>query len=311
LKHFVTLTRNRIALTMRNRVFLFFTLLMPMGMFFLFASVFGKGEPLMVAYLLGPVIALTVMGSFWGLSASLVMYREQGILRRFRLAPLTAADMLASSLAANFILTIPTVVLEVLLARWVYHVTQFGNPLSIIILVSVATISFAALGLIVASVTNSMQETQIICQIVWFALLFFSGATFPLATLPKFVQGLAVFLPATYLVAGLQKAMLLAQNPWMLKTEIFVLAAWSILAFFISTQLFRWEPGEKVTRNAKLWALATVLPFLILGAWEIKYGNVQTQSRSIYRMATAAGEPAPANAPEPAARPVPSRQAPR
>ena len=300
MKHFVTLAANRITLTMRNRVFLFFTLFMPLGMFFLFAGIFAKGEPRMVAYLLGPIIALTVMGSFWGLSANLVMYREQGILRRFRLAPVTAADMLASSIAANYILTLPTVVLEILLARWLFHVTQFGSLLSLAVLVSVATISFAALGLIVASVTNSMQETQVICQIVWFALLFFSGATFPLPMLPRVVQHLAVFLPATYLVIGLQKAMLMAQSPWLLRVEIAALAGWAVLAFFVSTQLFRWEPEEKVTRRAKLWAVATILPFLLLGAWESKYGHIQGQARLAYQMVTA---PPPAPAPAPAETP--------
>ena len=44
----------------------------------------------MVRYFLGPVIALTVMGSFWGLSAALVMFREQGILRRFHVTPVIA-----------------------------------------------------------------------------------------------------------------------------------------------------------------------------------------------------------------------------
>lgn len=283
MKHFLTLTGNRIRLTMRNKIFLFFTLLMPLAMFFLFAGIFGKGEPRLVAYLLGPVISLTVMGSFWGLSANLVMYREQGILRRFRLAPLTASDMLAASIAANFILTIPTVVLELLLARWIYHVTQAGSIFSFAILVSVSTISFATLGLIVASVTNSMQETQVICQIVWFALLFFSGATFPLPTLPDMVQRLAVFLPATYLVFGLQKAMLHGASPWDLRVEILCLAGWAILAFFLSSQLFRWEPEEKVTRRAKLWALATILPFLVLGAWESKHGKIQAEAKSSYQ----------------------------
>jgi ABC-2 type transport system permease protein len=299
LKHFLTLASNRITLTMRNKIFLFFTLLMPLGLFFLFAGIFAKGEPRMVAYLLGPVISLTVMGSFWGLSANLVMYREQGILRRFRLAPVTAADMLASSIAANYILTMPTVIIEILLARWLFHVTHIGSLLSLAILVSVSTISFAALGLIVASVTNSMQETQVICQIVWFALLFFSGATFPLPMLPRVVQHLAVFLPATYLVIGLQKAMLLGAGPWMLRVEITALGAWAILAFFISTQLFRWEPGEKVSSRAKLWAVATILPFLLLGAWESKYGHIQGQAKSAYRMVTA-----PEAAPEPPAEPA-------
>jgi uncharacterized membrane protein YecN with MAPEG domain len=94
---------------MRNRTFLFFSLIMPLGFLFFFALVFGKGRPGWVAYILGAVLTLTVMGSFWGLSVQLVMFREQGILRRFRLAPIGAGPMLASSILSNYLLVIPTV----------------------------------------------------------------------------------------------------------------------------------------------------------------------------------------------------------
>jgi ABC-2 type transport system permease protein len=272
---------------MRNKAFLFFSLIMPLAFFFLFAGVFGKGEPRAVAYLMGPVIALTVMGSFWGLSASLVMYREQGILRRYRLAPLTASDMLASSIAANFILTMPTVAIELVFARVLFHVTQLGNLITLVVVVAVATVAFASLGLVVASVTNTMQETQVICQIIWFGLLFFSGATFPLPMLPRIVQRFSVFLPATYLVTGLQKAIVQSKPFWQLSVELVALAAWAVLAFFVAAQLFRWETEEKLPRNAKLWAVATILPFLLLGTWESKYGTMLAQSKSIYQSLSA------------------------
>jgi hypothetical protein len=97
LKNFATLTRMRIQLTLRNKMFLFFSVIMPFGFFFLYSGVFAKGIPLLVRYFLGPVMALTVMGSFWGLSAALVTFREQGILRRFHVTPVTASDMLASN----------------------------------------------------------------------------------------------------------------------------------------------------------------------------------------------------------------------
>jgi len=73
----------RIQLALRNRMFFFFSVVFPLGMFFLYAGIFAKGNPRVVSFYLGPVIALNVMGSFWGLSAMLVMFREQGILRRF------------------------------------------------------------------------------------------------------------------------------------------------------------------------------------------------------------------------------------
>ena len=40
-------------------------------------------------------------------------------------------------------------------------------------------------GLVIASVTNTMQETQVLNQLLWLPLIFLSGATFPLAYLPK------------------------------------------------------------------------------------------------------------------------------
>ena len=283
MKHFWTLTHIRMRVATRNKTFLFFSLIMPLLFFFLAAGVFVKGDPQWVAYAMAPVLSLTVMGSFWGLSASLVMFREQGILRRFRLAPVTAVDMLASSIVANYFLMLPAIVIELALARTLFHVSQFGNLVSLAVLVTVGTVSFASLGLIIASVTNTMQETQVICQIIWFALIFFSGATLPLPRLPGMVRDLSVFLPATYLVHGLLKAMRQSQSVWHLRTEIVALAAWAVLAFFVSTRLFRWEPEEKVSRNAKLWAAATILPFLVLGVWESKYGQIQEEAKSIYQ----------------------------
>jgi hypothetical protein len=272
----------RIQLTLRNKMFLFFTVLMPFAFFFLYAGVFAKGQPMVVKFFLGPVVALTVMGSFWGLSAALVMFREQGILRRFHVTPVTASDMLASSIVANYVLMFPTVLLEFLFARYIFHVAHFGDLLAAFLLISIGTISFASLGLVVASVTNTMQETQVINQLLWLPLIFLSGATFPLAFLPQVVQKVSLFLPATYLVQGLQRAIFNSIPIWQLGVQVGSLAFWAVLTFFLSTQLFRWEPEVKVPRNAKLLVLATAIPFLLLGLWENKYGNIPAQAQSAY-----------------------------
>ncbi|MFI5091916.1 MAG: ABC transporter permease [Candidatus Acidiferrum sp.] len=282
MRNFATLTRMRIQLTLRNKMFLFFSVVMPFGFFFLYAAFFAKGRPAGVRFFLGPVVSLTVMGSFWGLSAALVMFREQGILRRFHVTPVTASDMLASSVAANYILVAPTVLFEFLFARYVYHVANFGDILAAFILISIGNISFASMGLVVASVTNTMQETQVINQILWLPLIFFSGATFPLAFLPHVVQKVSLFLPATYLVQGLQAAIFDSTPIWKLGVQLGSLAVWALLTFFLSTQLFRWEPEVKVPRRAKLLVLATVIPFLLLGLWENKYGNIPAQAQSAF-----------------------------
>lgn len=270
MKNFATLTRMRIQLTLRNKMFLFFSVIMPFGFFFLYAGVFAKGNPIGVRYLLGPVMGLTVMGSFWGLSAALVTFREQGILRRFHVTPVDASDMLASSIVANFVLTLPTILTELLFARLIFHVTDFGNLFSVFILIAIGTMSFASLGLVVASVTNTMQETQVINQLIWFPLIFLSGATVPIADLPQVAKRVGLFLPATYLVTELQDAIYWSAAPWNKDVLLALgsLIVWAVLTFFLSVQLFRWEPEAKILRKAKLLVVATAIPFVLLGIWQ-------------------------------------------
>jgi ABC-type multidrug transport system permease subunit len=290
LRNFATLTRMRMQLALRNRMFFFFSVVFPLGMFFLYAGVFAKGHPRLVLYFLGPVIAFNVMGSFWGLSAALVTFREQGILRRFHIAPVSAADMLASSVLANFVLTLPTISVELLLARLVFHVPAFGDLVSLVVFVAVGTISFGCLGLVVASVTNTMQETQVINQLIWLPLIFLSGATLPVTYLPSIAQRVALFLPATYLVSGLQSALYSALPVWQLLVQLCSLLIWAMLTFFVASQLFRWEPEAKIARRAKLLALATALPFFLLGVWEHGNGKILPQAQAMFRSLDASSD---------------------
>ncbi len=282
MKNFVALTRMRVQLAFRNKMFFFFVLFMPFAFFFLYEGVIAKGVPKTAGFYLGPVLALTVMGSFWGLSATLVMFREQGILRRFHVAPVTAADLLASSIVANYVLTLPTVALELIFARVIFHVPNLGNPVSLFLLISVGIFSFGSLGLIVASVTNTMQETQVLNQLLWLPLIFLSGAILPLAYLPRPAQRFGLFLPATYLVNGLQQTIVNSASAWSRYAEILSLAVWAGLTFFLSAQLFRWEPEARIPRRAKLLVAATAIPFLLLGVVENRSDRILLEAKSAF-----------------------------
>jgi len=265
------LTKARIRLALRNRAFLFFSLIMPMLFLFGAVMMFGKSSRSWIPYILGAMLTFTVMGSFWGLSVQLVTFREQGILRRFRLAPAGAGPMLASSILSNYFMTLPTVAFELVVCRFAFHMTSWGNLWAIFVLVTFGSAAFSSFGLIVASVTNTMQETQMINNLIWTGFIFLSGATVPLAKLPQWIQHCSLFLPATYLATGLEGAATnLIPNSDVL-TDVLALAIGVLVAFEISRRLFRWEPEAKVPGSAKLWVLAVMIPFLLFGAFENIY----------------------------------------
>ena len=268
-----TLTKMRLRLAVRNRAFFFFSLVMPLIFLFGAVALIGHGHTEWVGYILGAILTTTVMGSFWGLSVQLVTFREQGILRRFRLAPLGAGPMLASSILSNYFLVLPVVAFEILVCRWAFHMQSWGNLDAIFLLVTVGSATFSALGLIVASVTNTMQETQMINNLIWMAFLFLSGATIPLAVFPAWLQHVALFIPAQYLATGLESAATNLTTRAEMITDTTALVLGLLVAFEVSRQLFRWEPEAKAPRGAKLWVLAALLPFLAFGVWESTMGG--------------------------------------
>ncbi|HEY6441883.1 MAG TPA: ABC transporter permease [Candidatus Acidoferrales bacterium] len=268
-----TLTTMRMRLAVRNRAFFFFSFVMPI--LFLLGAVlfFGRGKTEWMGYILGAILTVTVMGSFWGLSVQLVTFREQGILRRFRLAPLGAGAMLASSILSNYFMALPIVILEILVCRLAFHMQSWGNLWAIFILVTIGSATFSALGLIVASVTNTMQETQMINNLIWMGFLFLSGATIPLAKFPGWLQRVALFIPAEYLATGLESAGARMASGYQVLEDSVALALGLLVAFEVSRQLFRWEPEARVPRKAKLWVLAALVPFLLFGTWESVTGR--------------------------------------
>ncbi len=62
----------------------------------------------------------------------------------------------------------------------------------------------ARIGLILAAVTNTMAEANILIQLLYMPMLFLSGTTIPSSILPVWAQTVAEFMPATYLVTGFQ-----------------------------------------------------------------------------------------------------------
>jgi hypothetical protein len=279
-----TLTVARMRLAMRNRAFFFFSLVMPLIFLLGAVMIFSKRSTGWVGYILGAVLTVTVMGSFWGLSVQLVTFREQGILRRFRLAPVGAGPMLASSILSNYFMTLPTVVIEMVICRWAFHMQSWGNVWAILLLVTFGSMTFSAFGLIVASVTNTMQETQMINNLIWSGFLFLSGATIPLALFPTWIRHVSLFIPATYLATGLEAAGAGLAGASEVITDVVALTIALWVAFETSRRLFRWEPEAKISGRAKLWVLVALIPFLAFGIYENVAGTRLKRIHQEYQM---------------------------
>lgn len=261
---------SNLRLTTRERTVLFFNYAFPLGFYFLFAGLNKAKETGTIAAVLTSVLTIGLLGNgFFGGGLRAVMERENGILRRFKVAPPGPLPILVSALVVGVLQYLPVVFLMLGISVGYYGMAWPENWLSFFTFVIVANLAFRALGSIIAAVANSMAESNIIIQCFYFPMMFLSGATFPISFLPDWVQVLSQFLPATHLVSGLQGILVqkesLAEN-WKAASALFLTAGACTL---IALKIFRWEKTEKLPAQAKLWVLAVLAPFLAMGAWDV------------------------------------------
>ena len=270
LRPYLAYIRSTLRLTMRDRVVLFFSYFFPLLFFIAFGEGFSAAQGTgAAAQVVTMVLVLGVLGNgFFGGGMRATVEREMGILRRFKVAPITAAPILVASIVTGWLIFMPAVVLFLAIADLRYHMPVPANLISLFLVLSLGAVAFRSMGLIIASVANSMAESQIIIQLLYFPMLLLSGATIPLTTLPEWLQVVAQFLPATHLYLGMQGIIMRNETAWDHLTAIGALTLATVVCLFISVKLFRWEKEDRIKPAAKLWVAVALLPFLLLGGWQ-------------------------------------------
>ncbi len=270
MKSYLALIKIDLKLAMRNRSVLFFSYLFPLGFFIVLSEMMDAQQGGMISYVVSMVLVLGILGNgLFGAGMRAVQERENNILRRYKVAPITPTPILVASMVTGWAVYLPAVLMILTIAHFYYGMPVPYRSVSLFLFASVGIITFRSIGMILASVVNSMQESNILIQLLYMPMLFLSGATFPISTLPHWAQSLSQFLPASYLVTGFQGIFLRNETILQNMTPVLALMATLCLATFVSSQLFRWEKEEKIRPAAKLWVLAVLAPFLLMGGYQI------------------------------------------
>jgi imidazolonepropionase-like amidohydrolase/ABC-type multidrug transport system permease subunit len=269
---------------MRDRVVLFFNYLLPLIFFVVFAQSFRADKGGAISQVITMVLIMGVLGSgFFGAGMRAVQERELNILRRFKVAPITPMPILVASLVTGLISYLPSVFIILGIAHFYYGMPWPERWLSLIVLLSVGLVSFRSIGLIIAAVVNTMQESQIIIQLLYLPMLFLSGATFPVGALPVWLQTLAQFLPASYLYTGLQGILIQKESLAANWSSLAAMLTMLVVSTFLGVKLFRWEKDEVMPAKAKLWLVLVLLPFLMLGAFQAYSKQNVSKAKVLYR----------------------------
>ncbi|MBV9083933.1 MAG: amidohydrolase family protein [Acidobacteriaceae bacterium] len=270
--------KSTLRLMARDRAVLFFNYLFPLMFFFTFAQAFGAGKnPAVMSGVIATVIIIGVLSNgFFGAGLRTIQDREANVLRRFKVAPINASPIIVATLVSGLASFLPTVFLFLFFGRTIYHAPLPANLGSLVLFVCFGIIAFRSLGMIIASVVNSAPEGQILTNLLYLPMLFLS--TFPVSIMPSWIRTISQFMPATYLFQGIQSITIGGETIFANASAVFALVLTTIVSVFVSVKIFRWEKEEKIAPSGKLWVLAVLSPFFILGIYQASTKqNIQKQ----------------------------------
>lgn len=241
------LTVLEFKLFTRNYLNMFFLLIFPMLMLLLFGGIFGNEPDAMfggygtvdvsVPAYAGLIISVTGLMS---LPLTICEYREKKILKRFQATPLSPVYVIISQISVSLIMTVGGMLLLFVTAKLVFDLHFAGSFLPVTAVFLLSTLSIFSLGFLVAAVAPNMRAATAIAYLIYFPMLFLTGATIPLEIMPELMQKIAGVLPVTHVVRAM-KAVWLGGSISSVYSSVLILAGVMAICLLLALRFFRWE----------------------------------------------------------------------
>ncbi|MFJ1651556.1 ABC transporter permease [Streptomyces sp. NPDC088337] len=214
-----SLIRLELTRALRNRKFLFFSVLYPSILFLIIA---GKADGLTKVDGTGltvPTYMMVSMASFGALTAVLMgnseriaKERESGWVRQLRLTSLPGRGYVLAKTAGAAVVSLPSIVVVFVVAAAVKQVRlEAWQWLALTGAIWAGSLVFAALGVAIGYLASG-DAVRPITMIIYFGLSMLGGLWMPSTTFPQWLQNIAEWLP-THAYAALGRAIEESQAP--------------------------------------------------------------------------------------------------
>lgn len=231
----------------RSREAAVFTFIFPLMLFLLLGSVYSGhiyGVPASQALLAALLAYGCAMVAFAGLAITLVLRRENAILKRLRATPLPPVTYVTALLASTIVVFALETVALFLLGRVVFG-TPFPSRIgSIVIVVVLGALCFSALGVGLSGLIRSGEGSSAVVNLIVLPMAFLTGAFGPTHHYPRFLRAIGDVLPLKYLVDLSNAVYLHGHAVWAKPAAVGILAAWGVAGVVVAAFKFRWEPRE-------------------------------------------------------------------
>ena len=247
MKAFKTLFKTEGKLALRATDGIFFGMFIPIVIGIIIGIIFNgkpafEGAPYsFIDQSFGALVAFTICATgLMGIPLTLADYRFNKILKRFKITPVSPMLLFLIQFIIAFILAVITALLIFLVFSTFFNYEFHGSLIGFVLSYLLLVMAVYGIGLLIASLAPNMKRANLLCNIIYFPMIFLSGATIPYEVMPKPMQFVAEFLPVTQGIKLLKVTSLglPLENIWF---PILLLILIFIVTVGLSIKFFKWE----------------------------------------------------------------------
>jgi ABC-2 type transport system permease protein len=176
----------------------------------------------------------------WGVGFALRNEQMRGTLETNWLSPSWRFSFLLGPSAIQLVSMLIFLAISALEFGLVFGV-RFNGSLWLTLLVVLASIpSIYGLGMAFASLVITAKEAHNFVQMVRGLVMIFCGITFPISILPDWMQGVAQWLPQTYMIHAIRSAALANASLQELVPDLIALAGFGAFWLAVGYVVFNW-----------------------------------------------------------------------
>ena len=232
-------------LSLRSGDMLLFGIAMPVGIMILITMIAGNkmaGEG--YTYLESSFASLIAVGicasAFMGIPLTIVDYRDKKILKHFFTTPCSPVWILGSDVLCGAGTAMLSAISVSLVSVIFLGYEMRGNIWAFIGAWFLTLASMFSIGLLMASLCRTVKSVNAVTSLVYFPMLFLSGATIPYEVFPTGLQKAANVLPLTQGIK-LMKAVSMGLKMDSIWKIVVLLVGITLVCSAISVKTFRWE----------------------------------------------------------------------
>jgi ABC-2 type transport system permease protein len=195
-----------------------------------------------IDFLIPGLLGMNLMGSaMWSIGFAIVDARRKKLLKRLVASPMPRPYYLLSFLLSRIFMLVVEVGVLVGFGALFFRVPVRGSLLDLAVLCVLGSLSFCALGLLVASRARTIEAASGLMNVVMMPMWIASGVFFSSQKFPGAMQPFIKALPLTALIDALRANMLQGSNFAQMIPQVGIISFWLVICFALALKLFRWR----------------------------------------------------------------------